>query len=64
MCERINEYYPSKVQKAEWQWRTPFRTTAVEIGEELDKDTLFAGLDDCMKEIQAFEAELKQKLGM
>lgn len=64
MCDRINEHYPSKVQKAEWQWRTPFKTTTVEIGDELTKDVVFAGLDDCMKEIQAFEAELKQKLGM
>lgn len=64
MCDRINEHYPSKLQKAEWQWRTPFKTTTVEIGDELTKDVVFAGLDDCMKEIQAFEAELKQKLGM
>ena len=64
MCDRINEHYPSKLQKAEWQWRTLFKTTTVEIGDELTKDVVFAGLDDCMKEIQAFEAELKQKLGM
>lgn len=64
MCERINEYYPSKVQKTEWQWRTPFKTTTIEIGDEFTMDTIFAALDSCMKEIQSFEAELKQKLGM
>ena len=62
MCDRINEYYPSKVQKAEWQWRTPFKTSTVEIAEELSKETILAGLDKCLSEIQAFEIDLKQKL--
>lgn len=64
MCKRINEYYPSRVQKAEWQWRTPFKTTSVEIDDPLSKDAIFAKLDSCLKEIQAFEAELKQTLGV
>ena len=64
MCDRINEYYPSKIQKDAWQWRTPFKTAAVQIGEELSKGAIFAGLDECLKEIRAFEADLKQKLGM
>ena len=64
MCDRINEYYPSKVQKAEWQWRTPFKTSTVEIAEELSKEAIFAGLDGCLKEIQNFEVDLKQKLGL
>ena len=62
LCDRINEHYPSKVQKAEWQWRTPFKTSTVEIAEVLSKEAIFAGLDKCLKEIQAFEADLKQKL--
>ena len=64
MCDRINEYYPSKVQKADWQWRTPFKTSTVEIAEDLSKEAIFAGLDECLKEIQTFENDLKQKLGM
>ena len=64
MCDRINEHYPSKVQKADWQWRTPFKTSTIEIAEELSKETIFAGLDECLKEKQAFEADLKQKLGI
>ena len=64
MCDRINEHYPSKVQKAEWQWRTPFKTSTVEIAEALSKEAIFAGLDGCLKEIQNFEVDLKQKLGL
>lgn len=62
MCDRINEHYPSKIQKEDWQWRTPFKTSTVEIDEDLSKEAIFAGLDECLKEIQAFEADLKQKL--
>lgn len=62
MCDRINAYYPSKIQKDDWQWRIPFKTTAVQIGEELSKEAIFAGLDGCLKEVQAFEADLKRKL--
>ncbi|MBR6059121.1 MAG: hypothetical protein IKP58_13220 [Victivallales bacterium] len=62
MCERINEHYPSKVQKEDWQWRVLFKTSTVEIAEVLSKEAIFAGLDECLKEIQAFEADLKQKL--
>ena len=62
MCARINEFYPSKIQKDDWQWRTPFKTRAVELSEELSKSEIFSGLDECLQEIQAFEADLKQKL--
>jgi hypothetical protein len=62
ICDRINEHYPSKIQKEDWQWRTPFKTSTVEIAEDYSKGTIFAGLDECLKEIQAFEADLKQKL--
>ena len=62
VCDRINDFYPSKYDKPEWQWRTPFKTSKVKIGEKLSKEEIFAGLDECLKEIQAFEADLKQKL--
>lgn len=62
MCDLINEHYPSKVQKDDWQWRTPFKTSTVDPDEELSKDAIFGGLDEYLKEVQAFEADLKQKL--
>ena len=61
-CKRISEFYPSKINKEDWQWRLPFRTTSVELGEELDKEEIFSGLDKCLEEIEAFEKDLKQKL--
>ena len=63
ICDRINEFYPAKMGKEDWQWRTPFRTKTITFGEELSKEEIFAGLDECLVEIQQFEADLKEKLG-
>lgn len=63
ICERINEHYPSMFRTKEgWQWRTHFKTSTIAIGEELSKEEIFAKLDMCLKEITAFEKDLKQKL--
>ena len=62
ICNRINEYYPSKFDKEAWLWRTPFKTSSVEIGDSFSKEEIFAKLDACLREIQVFEADLKQKL--
>ena len=60
--DRINEFYPSKWNKPDWQWRTPFRTATVDIEDVSDKTAIFAKLDACMQEIHDFEEDLKQKL--
>lgn len=62
ICENINKYYPAKMGKDDWQWRTPFKTATIELGDELDKDAIVAKLDACMKEILDFEADLSKKL--
>ena len=64
MCNRINDYYPSKTQKENWQWRLAFKTSTIQINEETTKDDIFGGLDYCLKEIREFEEDLKQKLGL
>ena len=60
--DRINEFYPSKWNKPDWQWRTPFRTATVDIEDVSNKSAIFAKLDSCMQEIRDFEEDLKQKL--
>lgn len=62
LCDQINEFYPAKLGKEEWQWRAPFRTSTISLEGALSKETLFARLDECMKEILAFEDDLNQKL--
>ena len=62
ICERINEHYPAKMGKEDWQWRTPYKTKPVNIDKALSKERIFAALDESLLEIQQFEADLKQKL--
>ncbi|MDC7291472.1 DUF4268 domain-containing protein [Blautia schinkii] len=62
VCDKINEFYPAKMGKEEWLWRTPFKTSNISIPEDLSKDSIFTSLDSCMDEILAFEADLAEKV--
>ena len=62
ICDRINEFYPAKMGKEEWQYRLPFKTKSFVIGEPLSKEAIFASLDTCLEEILAFESDLRKKL--
>lgn len=62
VCERINEFYPAKFGKEEWQWRIPFKTTTMEFSESLLKDEIFEKLDLCLQEILEFESNLQKEL--
>ena len=63
-CEKINEYYPTKFNKTNWQWRNPFKTKTIEIGEQISKEEIFTGLNECLKEIKQFEADLQSKMSL
>ena len=62
ICEKINDHYPAKFGKEEWQWRTPFKTTTVSIGDQFSKESIYAQLDQSLEEILAFENDLQEKL--
>ena len=61
ICDRINELYPAKMGKEDWQWRIPFRTSSIPIDEDLSKTVMFARLDSLIDEIHSFEADLSAK---
>lgn len=61
-CENINTYYPSRQQKTNWLWRTPFSTRHTKLEEELSEEKIFEQLDKKLSEVKAFEADLKTKL--
>ena len=63
-CEKINQLYPAKSRKENWQWRTHFKTTTIFIDDDASQDEIFARLDDCFKEVLAFETELKRRMEM
>ena len=58
---KYNQFYPSRLQRENWQWRIPFKTKAVTVPDPLDRDALFANLDQCQQEVWAFEVDLKEK---
>lgn len=62
ICDRINEFYPVRSNKEEWNYRIPFSTKSVELPETLDRTTIYEKLNECLEEILAFEADLKEKL--
>lgn len=63
ICERINEYYPSRVQRAEWQWRCPFVTSRAEITEEMEDEEIVRILNDQYAQLMSFEKDLVEKMG-
>ena len=62
MCNRINEFFPSKQQKENWQWRTHFTSKHSKVDEEMSEEKIFEQLDKKLEEILAFEEKLKEKL--
>lgn len=59
MCNRINEHFPSRQQKENWQWRTPLVTKHSKTDEDLSEDKVYENLDKRLDEIKAFEEKLK-----
>lgn len=64
ICDKINKYFPSKQQKANWQWRTPFATKQVKIDEEVTGDKIFEQLDKKLDELKTFEEKLSKVMNL
>ncbi|WP_300079244.1 hypothetical protein [uncultured Thomasclavelia sp.] len=62
ICDEINQHYPAKFKKDNWQWRTLFRTKTFDLGENLDKMDIFSKFNSCMDEVLAFELDLSNKM--
>ncbi len=62
ICDKIQQVYPAKTNKEDWQWRIVFKTKYMPVGEVLDKENIFTVLNECIEEILTFEADLRQKL--
>lgn len=62
MCDRINEHYPARQKKVNWQWRSPFSTKHSKVEEEMSEEKIFEQLDKKLSEIFAFEEKLTKLL--
>ena len=61
-CDRIDQFYPSRHKRENWQWRMPFKTQPISVSEPIDRAMLFKCLDERLQEILVFEKDLKSKL--
>ena len=63
-CDRINQVFPSRMQKANWQGRTPFVTkhTKISDDEELSEEKVYEQLSKHFEEIKHFEMKLRSAL--
>lgn len=64
ICDRINEFYPARQKKANWQWRTPVSTKHSKVEDELSEEKIFEMLDKKLSEIKAFEEKLKKQIDL
>ena len=62
LCDRASALPFVRPRRDGWKWWTVFRTESVSIGESVDKEKIFEKLDQCMKQVRAFEEKLKQAL--
>lgn len=58
ICEKINNYFPAKKQKENWEWRCPFVTKYVSISETLSDEQILQILSDQYAQLRAFEKKL------
>lgn len=62
VADKINEYVSMKQAKKDWQWWKIFKTTKVQIPEDLDREIIYLRLDEALKQVFEFENELISKL--
>lgn len=62
VCDRINEFFPARQKKKNWQWRTHFSSHHAKVDEELSKEKVYEQLDKRFEEARAFESKLLEAL--
>lgn len=63
MCERINEVFPSRFQKVDWKWRTPFVSKRIKLYENTKQEDIINALENCYGQMKEFERKLIEEFG-
>ncbi len=63
MCERINEVFPSRFQKVDWKWRTPFVSKRIKLYENTTQEDIINALENCYGQMKEFERKLVEEFG-
>lgn len=59
-CEKINEYYPSKKQYENWQWRVPFSADRFVVPYDMTEEEIIKQLDAQFVVLMDYERNLIQ----
>ncbi|MDD6149032.1 MAG: DUF4268 domain-containing protein, partial [Lachnospiraceae bacterium] len=62
IADRINEIVSMKQAKKDWQWWKIFKTTKIQVPNDLNESEIFSGLDNALLEVQNFEEDLAKRL--
>ena len=62
ICDKIQQFYPSRANTENWNYRLPFTTKSMSVEENTTKEELFRYLDSAWDEALSFEQSLTQKL--
>ena len=62
ICERINEKFPSRVQKTDWKWRCPFVSERVMLTEKMSKEDIVNILNKLYAQTKRFENNLVSEI--
>lgn len=63
MFERINKVFPSRIQKENWKWRTPFVSQRIRFNENTTKEDIIKALETCYGQVKEFEKKLIEEFG-
>lgn len=58
VCERINDKFPSRVQKENWRWKCPFVSERIRFDDSTTKEDIINALDKCYAQMKDFEQRL------
>ena len=58
VCERINDKFPSRVQKENWRWKCPFVSERIRFDDSTTKGDVINALDKCYVQMKDFEQRL------
>lgn len=58
ICERINDKFPSRVQKENWKWKCPFVSERIRFDDRTTKEDVTNALDKCYAQMKDFEQRL------
>ena len=61
ICNRINDRFPSRIQKENWRWRTPFVSERIRFDENTTKTDIIDALEKCYAQTKAFEQRLLEE---